>query len=124
MSYDGRYYSDTLIPCESERSQPLISSFCVDVAETVWESISSAFYLVNSTFDVVSIFMSFVSKIEVVFRQARWYEADQLRKQSHHVHRVCHGAQRKPVCKGVICCRLKLCVEQSLVFGSTAAYSQ
>jgi hypothetical protein len=58
-----RSCSDKLIPREGERSQPLVSNFCFGVAETVWETDSSAFYLTKDTFDGVPISMSFVSEI-------------------------------------------------------------
>jgi hypothetical protein len=56
-----------MISCESERSQPLVSSFCFGAAETVEKLVAPFFYFKNDTFDAVPISTLFVSEIEAMF---------------------------------------------------------
>jgi len=55
-----------LADSEGKGSETVVGGCWIDVTETVRERISTPFYLLNDTFDAVTISMSFVSEIEAV----------------------------------------------------------
>jgi hypothetical protein len=93
--------------------QPLVSSFCSAVAETVRKRGGSSFHLLKDTFDAVAISVTFDTEIEAMSRAGVFQRVRAIDEKQRFVDIVFLAEfGEKLLCKNAVCRCLKLCMEQ------------